>query len=104
MSKRTASSYAQFNALPDGVGGIGSCFADGANIIMTDTGRFPLNSAPAGSFAVKEPHTILRRPGTNEIWVLGHQGGGSKLNHDVGQQVQDEPLMRKEGDEALTKV
>ena len=49
VSKRTASSYTQINALPDAVtGAVGSCFVNGANIVMTTAGRFPVNTTPSG--------------------------------------------------------
>ncbi|NOT30218.1 MAG: hypothetical protein HOP15_07205 [Planctomycetes bacterium] len=100
VTKRTASSYSQldpvsgaFKDVFDSATG-GSHTSGGADVIMTTNGSFanvprveppdegaftaPI-SAPTGAMAVKEPHTVAVN-GTN-VWVLGQQGGGSKLDH-----------------------
>ncbi len=103
VTKRTASSYSQLDPVR---GAFRDVFdtetaavrtGGGADVIMTtdgpfanvpklappDEGSFTLPiSEPTGVMAVKEPHTVAV-VGTT-AWILGQQGGGSKLDHGIG--------------------
>jgi hypothetical protein len=111
VTKRTGSSYSRVPAFdpaalpPSAKANDGSCVTfGGANVIVTaganasyvplaasgtGNGQFPLGHAPAATgsasrlLALKEPHTVLARPGQSEFWILGHQGGGSKIAHSL---------------------
>jgi hypothetical protein len=100
VTKRTASSYSQLDPV---TGAFRSAWdietgalrtGGGADVIMTTNGQFanipavaPPNegaftvpiSEPTGAMAIKEPHTVAV-VGTT-AWILGQQGGGSKLDH-----------------------
>jgi hypothetical protein len=101
VTKRTASSFSQLDPVTGAFQDVletpgGSPRAGGgADVIMTSDGSFanvpkttrpdegefvaPV-SAPTGAFVLKEPHTVAAL-GTR-FWVLGQQGGGSKLSHE----------------------
>jgi len=102
VTKRTASSYSQLDAetgqptnVTDSNPSVPDASSNGADVIMTTSGIFanafdpaaldegtfvtPV-STPNGVMAVKEPHTVAVVG--SRLWVLGQQGGGSKLLHD----------------------
>lgn len=94
VAKRAASSYSLLHPftgafLPARDASGAEIANGGRNVIMT-SGALPQSQAdgqvvfgespadhPGIRYALKEPHAVAWRPGSDEFWVLGHKGGGS---------------------------
>jgi mono/diheme cytochrome c family protein len=95
VTKRSASSYTMLHPFTGAVMAArnntgGTPAGSGANVIMTSNGLEGdtqngqivfgqgLAASSSATMALKDPHTVLWRPGTDQFWVLGHKGGGSE--------------------------
>lgn len=88
----------------------------GSNVLLTDGGPIPFEPggialdafvyglSPAITTVMKEPRAVAVRPGTSEIWFLGHKGGGARATRPSGLAAYDFDLLSYNVSTGATRV